>query len=304
MSTARRRVAVRVPATSANLGPGFDTLGLALSVYDELVAWMTFAENNREGEEAEELATAREALIAARGAWLGGTTLARMAASDPEALIGSGSAGAALLASQGLIADACDNGGTKRAWCVNYCIERAAAGDRVLVFTEFATAARGLIDDLTDAGVSVGAVLGGGGRGRDRDIAAFREGELSVLVATSAGERGLNLQVANVIVHYDLPWTPDGVVQRTGRVQRIGSDVDFVDVVFPIMTGTIEERVASMVVARAVTSLRALDTSRGIAAADTELGRVLGDLAINVDATAVEGRQAAMLAITRELLAA
>lgn len=32
-----RRVMVRVPATSANLGPGFDTLGLALSVYDELV---------------------------------------------------------------------------------------------------------------------------------------------------------------------------------------------------------------------------------------------------------------------------
>ncbi len=31
-----RTVAVRVPATSANLGPGFDTLGLALSVYDEL----------------------------------------------------------------------------------------------------------------------------------------------------------------------------------------------------------------------------------------------------------------------------
>jgi len=31
-----RSVAVRVPATSANLGPGFDTLGLALSVYDEL----------------------------------------------------------------------------------------------------------------------------------------------------------------------------------------------------------------------------------------------------------------------------
>jgi homoserine kinase len=35
--TEGRRVQVRVPATSANLGPGFDTLGLALSVYDELV---------------------------------------------------------------------------------------------------------------------------------------------------------------------------------------------------------------------------------------------------------------------------
>ncbi|MTA09197.1 MAG: homoserine kinase, partial [Actinobacteria bacterium] len=32
-----RRVTVKVPATSANLGPGFDTLGMALSFYDELV---------------------------------------------------------------------------------------------------------------------------------------------------------------------------------------------------------------------------------------------------------------------------
>ena len=31
-----KKVVVKVPATSANLGPGFDTLGLALSFYDEL----------------------------------------------------------------------------------------------------------------------------------------------------------------------------------------------------------------------------------------------------------------------------
>jgi homoserine kinase len=37
VNLAGRRVTVRVPATTANLGPGFDTLGLALSVYDELV---------------------------------------------------------------------------------------------------------------------------------------------------------------------------------------------------------------------------------------------------------------------------
>lgn len=36
MSLAGRSVTVRVPATSANLGPGFDTLGLALALYDEL----------------------------------------------------------------------------------------------------------------------------------------------------------------------------------------------------------------------------------------------------------------------------
>lgn len=37
MRLAGRRVNVRVPATSANLGPGFDTLGLALSLYDDLL---------------------------------------------------------------------------------------------------------------------------------------------------------------------------------------------------------------------------------------------------------------------------
>lgn len=41
MSSAERRVAVSVPATSANLGPGFDTLGLALSLYDDLLVTAT-----------------------------------------------------------------------------------------------------------------------------------------------------------------------------------------------------------------------------------------------------------------------
>ena len=36
-----RSVTVRVPATSANLGPGFDTLGLALALYDELTVTAT-----------------------------------------------------------------------------------------------------------------------------------------------------------------------------------------------------------------------------------------------------------------------
>ncbi len=36
MSLVGRSVHVKVPATSANLGPGFDTLGMALSFYDEL----------------------------------------------------------------------------------------------------------------------------------------------------------------------------------------------------------------------------------------------------------------------------
>ncbi len=40
MGWAEERVRVRVPATSANLGPGFDALGLALSLYDDVDAWV------------------------------------------------------------------------------------------------------------------------------------------------------------------------------------------------------------------------------------------------------------------------
>ena len=40
MAWTTEAVRVRVPATSANLGPGFDTLGLALSLYDEVDAWV------------------------------------------------------------------------------------------------------------------------------------------------------------------------------------------------------------------------------------------------------------------------
>src|ERR1700753_1053416 len=40
MGLAERAVLVRVPATSANLGPGFDALGLALGLYDEVDAWV------------------------------------------------------------------------------------------------------------------------------------------------------------------------------------------------------------------------------------------------------------------------
>ena len=43
-----------------------------------------------------------------------------------------------------------------------------------------------------------------------------------VLVATDAAGEGVNLQVANMVVNYDLPWNPNRIEQRFGRVHRIG----------------------------------------------------------------------------------
>ena len=271
-------------------------------VYDELMSALEMAEELDPGNP--DFAVAHAALAEARGAWLGGTTLARMAASDPAALLGSTSAGAALLAGQGLIEAATNKPGTKRTAVVADVTNRVANGEKVLIFTEFATVARGVIDDLDAAGVRVGEVLGGGGKKRDRMVAEFQTGQLDVLVCTSSGERGLNLQQANTIVHYDLPWTPKGVIQRTGRAMRIKSQNKTLQVVFPLMAGTIEERVAGLVVTRAVEAMRALDASRGVDTTRTEMGLALGGLVTALEGTAASrAGQGDLMELTAALVA-
>ncbi len=57
-----------------------------------------------------------------------------------------------------------------------------------------------------------------------------RYAQIDVLVATDMVSEGLNLQDANAVVHFDLPWNPARLQQRVGRVARMGSDQTHVDV--------------------------------------------------------------------------
>src|SRR5437870_4213173 len=65
-----------------------------------------------------------------------------------------------------------------------------------------------------------------GGTHRDerrRLQAVFRsDPEVRILVATDAAGEGINLQNANLMVNYDLPWNPNRLEQRFGRIHRIG----------------------------------------------------------------------------------
>ncbi len=65
-----------------------------------------------------------------------------------------------------------------------------------------------------------------GGTHRDKRLEAqalFRsDPEIRVLVATDAAGEGVNLQCANLMVNYDLPWNPNRLEQRFGRIHRIG----------------------------------------------------------------------------------
>jgi len=68
-------------------------------------------------------------------------------------------------------------------------------------------------------------VIHGGVHSDDRRKAQalFRsDPEIRVLVATDAAGEGINLQNANLMVNYDLPWNPNRLEQRFGRIHRIG----------------------------------------------------------------------------------
>jgi superfamily II DNA or RNA helicase len=56
---------------------------------------------------------------------------------------------------------------------------------------------------------------------KDASVARFRD-EASLLVTTESGGEGRNLQFANTLINYDLPWNPMAIEQRIGRLHRIG----------------------------------------------------------------------------------
>ena len=80
--------------------------------------------------------------------------------------------------------------------------------------------------DHTLLGRQQAVVIIHGGMGREERMKAqeaFRhDPEVQVLLATDAAGEGINLQRAHLMVNYDLPWNPNRLEQRFGRIHRIG----------------------------------------------------------------------------------
>jgi hypothetical protein len=125
-----------------------------------------------------------------------------------------------------------------------------ASGERVLVFTHFATWGERLADHLTKrTGTPVSCYHGGLARGaRDRMIRAFQEGEGpgALVLSLKAGGTGLNLTAASHVVLYDRWWNPAVEDQARDRAWRIGQTRTVVAhrLVCP---GTVDERVEEVV---------------------------------------------------------
>ena len=104
----------------------------------------------------------------------------------------------------------------------------ASGGRRkLIIFTEHKDTLLYLvarISDMLGNPNAVRTIYGGTNRDARRKVQEeFRnDPEVVVLVATDAAGEGVNLQNANLMVNYDLPWNPNRLEQRFGRIHRIG----------------------------------------------------------------------------------
>jgi len=110
--------------------------------------------------------------------------------------------------------------------------------EKVLIFTQFADTAKYISDELKKKGVAkVDCVTGDDDdptsfayrfspESNDQRKAVEEADEIRVLVTTDVLSEGQNLQDAHIILNYDLPWAIIRLIQRAGRVDRIGQKAD------------------------------------------------------------------------------
>ncbi len=95
-------------------------------------------------------------------------------------------------------------------------------GEKILIFTESTDTLRSLHERLQERVAGIARISGSLSMDeRQRQVELFRE-EYPIMLATDAGGESINLQFCNQMVNYDIPWNPNKLEQRMGRIHRIG----------------------------------------------------------------------------------
>lgn len=114
-------------------------------------------------------------------------------------------------------------------------LENGLKGKKTLIFTQYIDTAEHLYEALKKKYGGVVGLLTGEEKDKDSLIARFapeanntstefltKRGEVQILVATDVLSVGLNLQDCQHLISYDLPWNPVVLLQREGRIDRLG----------------------------------------------------------------------------------
>ncbi|WP_425570245.1 DEAD/DEAH box helicase [Pigmentiphaga soli] len=111
---------------------------------------------------------------------------------------------------------------------------RSRGWEQVLVFTRTKHGANRLAEKLVRDGISAAAIHGNKSQSaRTKALSGFKDGSVSVLVATDIAARGLDIDQLPQVVNFELPNVPEDYVHRIGRTGRAGATgaaVSLVDV--------------------------------------------------------------------------
>lgn len=114
-------------------------------------------------------------------------------------------------------------------------INKHMKGHKVIVFTESTETAEYLYNNLTDIyGKRIVCFSGQSSQSLKVEIEdsfnpknkAKENDKYDLLITTDVLAEGINLHRANVLVNYDLPWNPTRIMQRVGRINRVGTEFD------------------------------------------------------------------------------
>jgi ATP-dependent RNA helicase RhlE len=112
---------------------------------------------------------------------------------------------------------------------------------------------KGLVRD----GYKAASIHGNKSQGqRDRALAGFRAGEITVLVATDVAARGIDIPGVAFVINYDLPNVPENYIHRIGRTARAGREGEAIAFCAPDEMGQLKQIEKVMKITIPVTSGR------------------------------------------------
>ena len=95
-------------------------------------------------------------------------------------------------------------------------------GEKIIIFTESVDTLNYLEDKLLKRVPKVAKIVGGLSMDKRREQVELFRNECQIMLATDAGGESINLQFCNQMINYDIPWNPNKLEQRMGRIHRIG----------------------------------------------------------------------------------
>ena len=93
---------------------------------------------------------------------------------------------------------------------------------KILIFTEYFDTLDYLAQKVKAWGFSVSVIHGKMPHEKRVEVQHTFENETQILIATEAAGEGINLQFCYLMINYDLPWNPNRLEQRMGRIHRYG----------------------------------------------------------------------------------